>query len=107
MLKHVKEMSTFPSMGKTAKQVLSDASPVLWDGQHGLRGDTCTTATSTSGTRVCKGKCAVWKGWISGQDSLGSVPSKGLEEQRTEKKAECNALRKKSRDEQGMKRAGT
>lgn len=31
---------------------------MLWDGQHGPRGDTCTKATSASGTRVCKGKCA-------------------------------------------------
>lgn len=85
--------------------MLSDASPVLWDGQHRLRGDTCIKATSNSGTEVCKDKNSK-VGFQGGRYRL-QVPSRELEEQKTERKIECDKLRKNPRVEQGVKRAGT
>lgn len=80
MVKHVKEMSTLPSMGKTAKEkVLSDASPVLWDGQHLPRVTPVSKQPQLQAPKSAK-KSTVW--W----DLRVQVPSKELQEQKTEQK---------------------
>lgn len=82
--------------------MFSGASPVLWDGQHCLRGDTCIKATSTSCTKVCKEKYSM-VGFQGGRYKL-QVPSRELEEQKREQKIECNALRKKTQSWTGSEK---
>lgn len=97
MLKHVKEMSTFPAcvklQSKSVKWCFSSAlgraaSPKGW-----------YLHQSNLNFRHQSLQREVQHGGFRGRTSKVQVPSKEAEEQKTEQKIECNALRKKKKTE--------
>lgn len=97
MLKHVKEMSTFPAWVKLqSKSVKSDASPVLWDSAS-LKG--WYLHQSNLNFRHQSLQREVQHGGVQGRTSRVQVSSKELEEQKQSKKLNAMHSEKKKKTE--------